>query len=61
MNKKLIGKVELLIAATEPGAVITEEASEVVLNTLCEVRLALKSQGRPPTSCLTLVEKERKV
>lgn len=45
-NRKLIGKVDLMIAAAEPGLVLTEEMAEAVIETLMKVKFELKREGR---------------
>lgn len=39
---QLIGKLELIIHAVQPGTVITEEMAEIVIETLMETREVIK-------------------
>ena len=41
-RSQLIGKLELIIHAIQPGAVISEEMTEIVIDTLTEARGAIK-------------------
>ncbi|HCE2426747.1 TPA: hypothetical protein NGU09_004638 [Vibrio parahaemolyticus] len=41
-RSQLIGKLELIIHAVQPGAVISEEMAEIVIETLMEARGVIK-------------------
>lgn len=41
-RSQLIGKLELIIHAVQPEAVITKEMAEIVIDTLMEVRGVIK-------------------
>ncbi len=41
-RSQLIGKLELIIHAVQPGAVISEEMAEIVIDTLMEARGVIK-------------------
>lgn len=41
-RSQLIGKLELIVHAIQPGAVISEEMAEIVIDTLMEARGVIK-------------------
>ncbi len=41
-RSQLIGKLELIIHAVQPGTVISEEMAEIVIDTLMEARGVIK-------------------